>query len=210
VNRLTRTELTGALSSLQKMAIVAAGAFGSAISMAVLVLLASANQASAAAQTSRIVANGAFAEVSSYAGNTFLYVGVFEGGTARDRRVDISYSIAQCCWTTVAYGTARSRGVTWRGADRLRLNTNVSENANIERFGFAGVVAVVWRKNAFAEFSQSGTSRLKLGDLIFHSHGKTSFSQASVEGSVLGVAIPLGATGSLGTQHQTTITVEHP
>ncbi len=174
---------------------------------------------SGAVSSFHFVSEGDFGGVSWFAPGpsgtfTFGFLNVSEGGSVTAPHVFLFYEVFQCCTfgfveVSGGFGSIPAGDLTGgTGSAALRLNTNTANDPNFVVFaGSGGLVSVQWQENSAFEFSQSGTFETQFGKSTFRTIGSSSFSSATVTGTVVGLAIPQSAFGQMGTNHSVTIDI---
>ena len=66
-----------------------------------------------------------------------------------------------------------------------------------------------WKANGGYQVRSSGTSELSYPGFRQHSNGVSTYASASAAGSVVGVSVPAGSFGSIGTNQSVTIDISH-
>ena len=145
-------------------------------------------------------------------GFTFGSLGVSRGGPTNSPQTFLSYFIEQCdpfvgC-TFLGGSGLIPNGDLSGGGQQLRLATNTSGNPNFFTFGgSAGLVAVDWRANGAFQQRSSGTTDLIFPGFRQHFTGVSTSSSANAAGSVVGLPVPAGSPGSIGTNQNVTIDI---
>ncbi len=147
-------------------------------------------------------------------GGGFIFgsLGVSRGGPTNSPQTFLSYFIEQCdpfvgC-TFLGGSGLIPNGDLSGGGQQLRLATNTSGNPNFFTFGgSAGLVAVDWRANGAFQQRSSGTTDLIFPGFRQHFTGVSTSSSANAAGSVVGLPVPAGSLGSIGTNQNVTIDI---
>ncbi len=170
---------------------------------------------------SHFVANGNSGSVNWFVsggagggGFTFGSLGVSRGGPTNSPQTFLSYFVEQCdpfvgCTFFGGSGLIPNGDLSG-GGQQLRLATNTSGNPNFFTFGgSAGLVTVDWRANGAFQQRSSGTTDLIFPGLRQHFTGVSTSSSANAAGSVVGVPVPPGSPGNIGTNQNVTIDISH-
>jgi len=164
------------------------------------------------------VANGdnGFVNWYGYDANGFSYgnLSVGRGGTTTALQTYLNFFVERCDWfynCTFQYGYGRipNAGLSGSGRQALQLNTNTAANPNFYSYpGPGGPVVVDWKADGGYQVRSSGTSSYQYGGFFTQkTQGSSSYASAAVTGSVLGTAIGPYPYGSIGTNHNVTITI---
>jgi hypothetical protein len=147
-------------------------------------------------------------------GFTFGQLSVSQGGSVNNPQTFLFYFIGQCdafffCIFKEGSGLIPNNDLSG-GGQQLHLATNTSGNPNFFTFGGPpGLVMVDWRTNGAFQQRNSGTSDLIFSGFRQHTTGVSTSASANATGSVLGVVIPPGSAGNIGTNHSVTIDIFH-
>jgi hypothetical protein len=141
---------------------------------------------------------------------------VFTGATdtfSTASKAFLSYYEARCdvysnCIYSSGYGLIPAADVQSTGLStkRLHLSTNTSDNPDF----FAttpGMVNVDWDATGVWSASSKGINTYTSAGFTQRQEGTSSNSSATATGNIVGVPIPLGAEGSIGSSHSLIITV---
>ena len=169
---------------------------------------------------SHFVANGTSASVNwfsndSTGGGGFSYgnLSVTRGGPTNNPQTYLWYFVEQCslysCTFLGGNGPIPNADLSG-GAQQLHLATNTTGNASFFTFGgSAGLITVDWKGNGGYQVRSSGTSEVSYPGFRQHSNGVSTYASAYAAGSVVGVSVPAGSFGSIGTNQSVTIDISH-
>lgn len=176
---------------------------------------------------SHFVSNGDFGSVNWFAsggapgdsgggGGGFVFgsLGVNRGGSVNNPTAFLSYFIEQCdpfffCTFSQGFGSIPARDLSG-GGKQLHLSTNTSGNPNFFTFGGpAGLITVDWSANGGFTQRSSGTSDLTFPGFRQHTTGLSTSASANTSGNVVGVPIPAFSPGSIGSNQNVTIDIQH-
>src|SRR2546426_2600344 len=172
-----------------------------------------------AGNQSHFVANGNSGSVNWFVsggagGGGFIFgsLGVSRGGSTNSPQTFLSYFVEQCdpfvgCTFFGGSGLIPNGDLSG-GGQQLSLATNPSGNPNLFPFGgSAGLVTVDWRANGAFQQRSSGTTDLIFPGFRQHFTGVSTSSSANAAGSVVGVPVPPGSPGNIGTNQNVTIDI---
>jgi len=148
-------------------------------------------------------------------GFTSGQLSVNQGGAVNNPQVFLFYFIEQCvafffCSFLQGSGTIPSSNLSG-GGRHLHLATNTSGNPNFFTFGGPpGLITVDWRANGAFQQRSSGTSDLSFaGGFQQHTTGVSTSASANGTGSVVGIVVPPGSSGNIGTNQNVIIDISH-
>ena len=170
---------------------------------------------------SHFVGNGVDGGLSWYSSDPngnyiFGSLSVFTGAAdtfSTASKAFLSYYEARCdaysnCTYSYGYGLIRAAGVQSTGlsATALHLSTNTSGNPDF----FAttpGIVTVDWNGNGVWSSSSKGINTYTSPGFTQMQEGTSRTASATATGTIVGVPIPVGAEGTIGSSHNLLITV---
>ena len=145
-------------------------------------------------------------------GNLSVFTGASDSLTSTTKAF-LSYYEARCdvysnCIYSSGYGLIPAEDLQSTGLSnkRLHLSTNTSDNPDF----FAttpGMVIMDWDATGVWSASSKGINTYTSAGFTQKQEGSISYSSATATGSIVGVPIPLGADGSIGSSHNLIITV---
>ena len=145
-------------------------------------------------------------------GFVFGSLGVSRGGSTNSPQTFLSYFIEQCdpfvgCTFFGGNGLIPNGDLSG-GGQQLRLATNTTGNPNFFTFGGpSGLVTVNWSANGAFQVRSSGTTELIFPGFRQHSTGVSTSASANAVGSVVGVVVPPGSPGNIGTNQNVIIDI---
>lgn len=147
-------------------------------------------------------------------GFTFGQLSVSRGGSVNTRQTFLFYFIEQCnpfFFCTILEGSGPIPNADLSGGgQQLHLATNTSGNPNFFTFGGPpGLITVDWKANGAFTQRTSGTSELTFPGFRQHTSGVSTSASANVVGSVVGILVPPGGNGNIGTNQSVTIDITH-
>jgi|SRR5882724_321586 len=167
---------------------------------------------------SHFVSNGTsgfvqwFMSNSGGGGFTFGQLSVSRGGSTNNPQTFLSYFIEQCdpffgCTFLGGSGLVPNSDLSG-GGQQLRLATNTSGNPNFFTFGGpSGLVTMDWSANGAFQQRSSGTTDFIFPGFRQHATGVSTSSSANAAGSVVGLPVPPGSPGNIGTNQNVTIDI---
>ena len=147
-------------------------------------------------------------------GFVFGSLGVSRGGSTNSPQTFLSYFIEQCdpfvgCTFFGGNGLIPNGDLSG-GGQQLRLATNTSGNPNFFTFGGpSGLITIDWRANGAFQQRSNGTFDVIFPGFRQHFSGVSTSSSANAAGSVVGVPVPPGSPGNIGTNQNVTIDISH-
>jgi len=147
-------------------------------------------------------------------GFVFGSLGVSRGGSTNSPQTFLSYFIEQCdpfvgCTFFGGNGLIPNGDLSG-GGQQLRLATNTSGNPNFFTFGgTSGLITIDWRANGAFQQRSNGTFDVIFPGFRQHFSGVSTSSSANAAGSVVGVPVPPGSPGNIGTNQNVTIDISH-
>lgn len=145
------------------------------------------------------------------------YLGVYQGGTRKDRQVFLYYEITQCDYlssvcTSVESGNGSiPPGDVVQQGETLTLHTDTAANPDFSIFaGPGGPITISWTQTAGFSVEENRNSRASyLSGLKVRFHETRSRFSALAQGSMLGRVLNTEATyASMGTVHSGEIDIE--
>src|SRR5207247_10117899 len=139
---------------------------------------------------------------------------VSRGGSANTPPTFLSYFIEHCdpfvgCTFFGGNGPI-PHGDLSGGGQQPRLVTNTSGNPNFFTFGGpSGLITIDWRANRAFQQRSNGTFDVIFPGFRQHFSGVSTSSSANAAGSVVGVPVPPGRPGNIGTNERVTIELSH-
>lgn len=199
---------------VHKKSIISIGILVLAVSLSVLLLLASRSTVSAQGRPDVFHSNGESGIVYWSDGNLYGYVQVYSSGNAQNPEVFLYYVVYNPCCNSESmieggYGQIPRSDLTGSGTGTLRLNTNTNTNPSFTYFkGSGGVLAIDWQKKSEVVTRFTGNSQTRSSDMLIISNGTSEWSLASAQGSVVGSAIAGVVSADMGMNHNLNITVQ--